>query len=118
MLLLTASPALAETYDYPKEEVENVKSMTPYLVALHLSAAADIYSTHRCVNIRETCNEANPIYGKKPSLSKLILIRGGSSLVSHLILVEISKKNPRTAKTTAISLSLVGFGVAALNMRF
>lgn len=137
--LFTSAPAFAQDvipsdYSLPREEIvivddfvetpklvekQNVRSMTPYFIAMHLSAAADIYTTHRCVNVKRTCHEGNSwLYGKYPSLEKLVLIRGGLSALTHIGLAELAKNNPREAKTAAVTITVIGFTAAGLNMRF
>ena len=80
-------------------------------------AAADIASTQRCLN-RSTCQEGNPLYGKHPSLGKMIAIRLPLEVAIDFAAREVFKTDPDAA-LRIIQVKTIGTGVVVgLNLRY
>lgn len=105
-----------ETTPPSKEEVErdNIRKAMPYIIASDVAAVLDVASTEVCLQVNPDCYETNSsIYGRRPSLGRLLLIRGGVQVGFHFLMREIAKKNPEAAKwgsITMASVSLYAFG--------
>jgi len=100
-----------------KKEEKNQASFRKLAIPMMaLGAGADIYSTHKALN-RPGTYEKNPIYGERPGLGKMILIRGLGTAASTYLLDDVAKKNPKTAKIAAGLLSGLGMYIAHHNSK-
>jgi hypothetical protein len=80
-------------------------------------AVADIASTQSCLK-RGTCQEANPLYGKNPSLGKMLAIRVPLEVAIDFAARELFKSHPNTA-IRVVQVKTIGTGVVVgLNLRF
>lgn len=79
-------------------------------------SAIDAVQTIECLE-REACDEANPLFGKDPSIAKILLLKGGLGLGHFLIFTELNKRNPKSALRAAqVSAGIQGAFVV-LNAR-
>ena len=80
-------------------------------------SAIDTAQTIECLN-RNACEEGNPLFGKHPSATKLVLAKAGLSLVQFALFSKLNSRDPKMALRAAqISCGLQG-GVVMLNARF
>lgn len=80
-------------------------------------AAADIATTQSCLS-RKTCQEGNPIYGKNPSLWKMVAIRVPMEIAIDYLAWRAFRKDPEAAiRAVQIKAGITGV-VVGLNLRF
>lgn len=79
-------------------------------------SAVDAIQTIECLE-RGRCREANPLYGKKPSPAKVILLKSGLGLFHFFGFQELNRRNPKTALKVAQFSAGVQGAVVAFNLR-
>lgn len=93
-------------------------SKLPMMASLGIMGAgqvADALSTHRAV--KRGASESNPVYGKKPSLGKLLAIKAATNVPLAVVFEKLHKHHPKLARGLALGVGGVGFGLAAHNSR-
>lgn len=121
-----AVPAVAEPYRKAKEATPAApvdplaakrRTFNHWRYAGWAMAVADIASTQSCLK-RGTCQEANPLYGKNPSLGKMLAIRVPLEVAIDFAARELFKSHPNTA-IRVVQVKTIGTGVVVgLNLRF
>jgi hypothetical protein len=122
--LTFATPALAEQPTYrltdPGFDLSLQRTHDAALkweVAYLALSAIDTAQTISCLN-RGECDEANPLFGRHPSSTKLIAAKVVFGAVHFAIFERLNDHNPKAALRMAqISAGLQG-GVVLLNARF
>lgn len=112
--VLTPSIALAKSARsaFEQDRSTALKWEIGYLALSAIDAAETIH----CLN-RGTCREANPIFGKRPSATKLILAKSALGLIHFAAFRHLNKDNPRAALRYAQISAGVQGGVVLLNAR-
>lgn len=121
-----AVPAVVEPYRKAKEPplaapidplAAKRRTFNHWRYAGWAMAVADIASTQSCLK-RGTCQEANPLYGKNPSLGKMVAIRVPLEVAIDFAARELFKSHPNTA-IRVVQVKTIGTGVVVgLNLRF
>lgn len=83
-----------------------------YLALSAIDSAQTIY----CLR-RNQCAEGNPLWGKNPSTSKILLSKAGMGLIHFGIFNYINARNPKLAKRFAQASASIQGGVVMLNTR-
>jgi hypothetical protein len=79
-------------------------------------SAVDAVQTIECLN-RNACEEANPLFGKRPSTKTIILTKVGGGLAHFALFTYLNDRNPKMALRAAqVSVALQGT-VVLLNAR-
>ena len=80
-------------------------------------SAVDAAETISCLH-RDICEEGNPLFGKHPSATKLIVAKFGLGLVHFAVFSRLNDRNPKAALRLAQVSCAVQGGVVLLNARF
>lgn len=80
-------------------------------------SAIDTAQTIECLK-RGICQEANPLFGKNPSATKLVLAKVGAGLVHFYAFQHTNNRSPKTALRFAQISAGVQGSVVLLNARF
>ena len=106
-LLTSATPALADTSS------EAMKWEMAYIGMSAVDAAMTIH----CLD-KGRCEEANPLFGKNPKKSTIIIAKVIGTAVQFTLFNEVRKRDPKMALRVA-QISFVAQGsVVGLNARF
>lgn len=88
---------------------------------IHWSLAAmlgghilDALSTHAALK-RPGVEEANPVFGKRPGLGKLLGIKAAGAIPTAILLDKMHDKHPKLTKALALAIGGVGAGIAMRN---
>ena len=80
-------------------------------------SAVDTVQTITCLK-QGICQEANPLFGKNPSSSKLVLAKVGAGLVHFYAFKQTNDRSPKTALRYAQLSAGIQGSVVLLNARF
>ena len=111
---IAASPAAAQSTRY---DTAMSKAAMKWEVAYLGLSAIDAVQTIYCLETDDSCTEANPLFGKRPSTTTVVLAKLIGSGVQFALFNEVRKRDPKMALRVAqVSFALQGT-VVALNMR-
>ena len=111
--LVPDSPDPSSRYAWKGTESAAYKWEAAYLTL----SAIDGIQTIDCLN-RHVCTEGNPIWGKHPSTSKIILTKLGLGVVHFTVFKLIADRDPKTALRAAQVSAVVQGGFVLLNLRW
>lgn len=86
-------------------------------IAFQLLNAADAATTIDCLK-RDVCVEANPLYGRDPSVGKVIGVKVINGALHYVIAKFLYDRDPHGAKVFQIVTIVVQAGVVGMNLRF
>ena len=110
----TTSPAHAENaWNSASSKSAALKWELSYLAL----SAIDTAQTIDCLN-RGTCSEANPLFGKHPTPSKLIAAKLAAGALHFAVFTHTNARDSKTALRFAQISAGVQGGVVLLNARF
>jgi hypothetical protein len=115
-IALTPMSASAAQPDWRIRQETKAAALKWELGYLALSAI-DAAQTIDCLN-RDICKEGNPLFGKKPATTKLLLAKVGLGAIQFAAFSYANERNPKTALRLAQVTCLVQGGVVMLNARF
>jgi len=111
--ILVAAPARAD----PSYRIEETRSAAlKWEVGYLALSALDAAETIHCLD-RGTCKEGNPIFGRHPSTTKLILGKLGFGLLHFAAFSHMNDRNPKAAMRFAQVSCFIQGGVVLLNAR-
>lgn len=112
--LSTPAPAFAES---PWHAEDTRSAALKWEIAYLALSAIDAAQTISCLD-RGECKEGNPLFGKNPSSTKLILAKVGGGLAHFAVFKYVNDRDPKAALRLAqISFGIQG-SVVMLNARF
>lgn len=115
------APVQWETYQArtpSKPKIHNAKSAALRWEMAYLALSAiDTFQTIECLE-RGICQEANPLFGKNPSATKLVLAKVGAGLVHFYAFKHTVDRSPKTALRFAQVSAAIQGSVVLLNARF
>ena len=115
--LTLATPAYAADPSYRIEAEATRKAAMRYEIAYLALSAIDTVQTVRCMERDPDCVELNPLWGKKPSVERIILGKIVGGVIHYAAVDYISRRNPKMALRIAqISVGVQASGVA-FNLR-
>jgi hypothetical protein len=120
-LTMTASPALAADRDESdRYRIEQPRGVTrsdvmKWEAAFLVLSAADLAITVRCLE-RNECEEMNPVFGKHPKTSTLVLGKLVGGAIHFTAIDYISRRDPKLALRLAQISVVVQGGVVGFNL--
>jgi hypothetical protein len=118
--LTVSSAASAEPWKAPPgghTAEEYRRNATRWEMAFVGLSVIDTLQTAECIN-RGRCDEGNPIYGRHPSVGKLVAIKAAGVAAHYGIFRYLNARNPINSRSWAIGAAVVTGGAVALNARF
>jgi hypothetical protein len=106
----TDSPQPSTRYEWKGTESAAYKWEAAYLTL----SAIDGAETIDCLN-RHICSEGNPIWGRHPSSTKIVITKLGLGLIHFTLFKLIADRDPKTALRAAQVSAVVQGGVVLLN---
>lgn len=115
--LANVSTAHAESFRNYRLKSQTVDSAHRWELAYLALSAIDAGQTISCLE-KGTCQEANPLFGKRPSTAKVIAFKLGGGLLHYALFKRAAKVNPKMALRAAQVSATLQAGVVGLNAKF
>lgn len=96
---------------------EGWKKIIPYEIAWQLLNALDAAQTIDCSR-NPTCEEANPLFGNRPSTGAVLGVKGGMAIAHYLLMRHLAHRNWKAARVAEIGTILVQGVITGLNFRY
>ena len=115
-----ADPALADDGNVLTSRVTMkqrgwTKGLTRLEIAYQVANALDLATTLYCLD-KNSCHEANPIFGRNPGVATLVAGKAASGALHYIIVSKIAKKDTKAAKIfSSVTLALQS-GVVGMNL--
>jgi hypothetical protein len=112
-----ATPAQAADRDYRIQETKGVtrSDVMKWEAAFLVLSAADLAITVRCLE-RNECTEMNPVFGKHPKTSTLVLGKIVGGAIHYAAIDYIARRDPKLALRLAQISVVVQGGVVGFNL--
>ncbi|RVU03256.1 hypothetical protein EOE18_16720 [Novosphingobium umbonatum] len=98
------------------DQDEQGKLFVKLEAAYQILNALDAAQTISCVH-KPNCQEGNPIFGRRPSVEKIVLMKAGFGALHYVVAKNLFKEDARTAVSFQVATLLVQGVVCGLNMR-
>lgn len=107
--------AAAPASPYAAAETGWTDDLIALEVAFQVANALDAVTTDRCLR-RTTCQEVNPLFGKRPSSGVIYGAKAAAGLIHYFAIDMLARSSPGTARTVAWISTIFQTGIVGINL--